>query len=110
MKTKAKHSFNQISMIASTALIVTALGFGSAIGSDDHDEALKLKEAGEILPLEKIIEKARQHHQGRIIETELEREDGRYIYELELLDENGEVWEFGFDAKTGELIKQEKDD
>lgn len=111
MKTKATNTFNQISTIASTALIATMLSIGNAIGSDDdHDRAHKLKQAGEILPLEQIIEKAHQHHQGRILETELEREDGRYVYELALLDDNGTVWEFEFDAKTGELIKQEKED
>jgi len=83
---------------------------GDTIASTGHDEARKLKELGEILPLEQIINKARQQYTGRILEVELEREDGRYIYELELLDDKGTVWELEFDAKSGELIKKRKDD
>ncbi len=90
--------------------ITLTIGIGAAAASDDHNEARRLKDAGKIIPLEQIINKARQLHQGRIIEIELEHEEGRYIYELELLDKNGTVWEFEFDASSGELIKKEKDD
>ncbi len=90
--------------------ITLTIDIGTAMASDDHNEARRLKDAGKIFPLEQIIKKARQQHQGRIIEIELEHEKGRYIYELELLDKNGTVWEFEFDASNGELIKKEKDD
>ena len=41
---------------------------------------------------------------------ELEKKGGRYIYEVELLNNNDEVWEVKLDAKTGELIKLEIED
>ncbi len=37
---------------------------------------------------------------------ELEHKQGRLVYELELLDEQGRVWEFYFDAASGEMIKK----
>jgi len=91
-------------------VLALALAAGSASAGDDidQDDALELRQAGEILPLERILEFAGQHVQGRLIKAELEREDGRLIYELEYLD-GGEVWEVSFDAATGEFLKRERD-
>lgn len=77
-----------------------------------HIEARKLQAAGEILSLEKIAEIARTIKPGDILETELERsrKSGIYIYEIEILDAKGVVWELDINAKTGELIKIEIDD
>ncbi len=95
----------------STLLFITVLLFNvGAFADSDHNEARKLKEAGKILPLEQIIASARQLYSGHILEIELEHEDGRYIYELEILDDNGTVWELEYDAKNGKLIKQKIDD
>ena len=69
-----------------------------------------LAQQGDILPLEQILQTAREHHTGRVLETELEREGDRYVYEIELLDESGQVWELEFDAATGELLKREQED
>ncbi len=80
------------------------------LSDEDHQQARRLKEQGEILPLEDIIKAAKARQPGRVIEVELEDEDGRHVYEVELLDARGEVWELYFDAATGELIKHERED
>jgi uncharacterized membrane protein YkoI len=77
---------------------------------EDYQLAKKLRQQGEILPLEKILELARAKKNGEVIETELEKKGGRYIYEVEILDIQGQVWELKLDAKTGKLIKIEIDD
>lgn len=81
-----------------------------ATAEDDHVTARRLRESGQILPLEQILERARARQPGQVLETELERKDDAYIYEVEILDREGRVWEFNFDARTGELIKLERDD
>ncbi|NIW86325.1 MAG: peptidase M4 [Gammaproteobacteria bacterium] len=81
-----------------------ALLAASATAIADHDEARALLEAGQIRPLESIIEHARSRHPGHLIEAELERKGGRYVYEIELLDEDGHVIEFYYDAQTGEPL------
>jgi uncharacterized membrane protein YkoI len=55
--------------------------------------ARKLRDAGAILPLEQIIQRARAVNPGEVIETELECKHGRYVYEVEILDQAGQVWE-----------------
>lgn len=79
--------------------------------AEGHDEVRRLQQEGDILSLEHILQQARQQHAGgRVLETELEHERGRYVYEVELLDEHGQVWEMKLDAQTGEMLRQEQED
>ena len=72
--------------------------------------AKRLSEAGVILPLEKIVAAARKIKPGEVLETELERKGQGYVYEIEILDARGQVWEVKLDAKTARFIKMESDD
>ena len=87
-------------------LIVFILVWRTVTAADfDHDEIKHLSETGAILPLGKIYRIVRTHyHGGRILETELETRQGRYIYEVEILVPSGEVRELYYDASTGELL------
>ena len=92
-------------------LVGTALLSTVAVWADsDYLEARRLMEQGAILPLETIIEQAREQHRGRVLEVELEREDKGYVYEIEMLDRSGRVWELEMDAVTGEVLEQELED
>ncbi|HEY8355565.1 MAG TPA: PepSY domain-containing protein [Methylophilaceae bacterium] len=75
-------------------------------------EARRLQAAGKILSLERISEIVRSIKPGEILETELERKKhtGMYVYEVEILDANGVVWEIDVNAANGELLKMEIDD
>ena len=77
---------------------------------DDHLEARRLTESQMIMPLETIIEQIQASHPGRILEVEMESEHGRYVYEIELLDPSGRVWELEIDAVSGEVLEQELED
>ncbi len=81
-----------------------------ATADEDYQLAKKLRQQGEIFPLEKIIGYARAEKDGEVLETEFEKKDGRYIYEVEILDVQGQVWEIKLDAKSGKIIKVEIDD
>jgi uncharacterized membrane protein YkoI len=98
-------SRSNVLLAAACALTCFALGAPyAAIADEDHVAARRLRDSGEILSLEKIAEHARTARSGEILETELDREGGRYIYEVEILDPAGQVWELKLDAKTGDLI------
>ncbi|MCO6412795.1 MAG: PepSY domain-containing protein [Thiogranum sp.] len=77
--------------------------------SDEQEQVRMLQQQGDILSLEQILERARSHRQGRVLEAELERKRDRYIYEIELVDDGGQVWEMKLDAMSGELLKQERE-
>ena len=93
--------------VVSAVLILSCFG---AVSDEDQVAARKLRASGQILSLEKIYELAKTIKKGEILETELEKKRDRYIYEVELLDKNGQVWEVKLDAKTGQLIKLENED
>ena len=109
--------FSVVALAGTSGLLLT--GFTAADNEHDaypeeheseHEAVRELMQQGDILPLEQILEQARQHRTGRVLETELERKRGGYIYEVEILDDSGEVWEMEFDAASGELLKQEQED
>lgn len=93
-------------------LALAVLTFTSPLltmGDINQRAARQLRATGKILPLEAIHAKARTIKPGKILETELEFKKGRYIYEVEILDELGAVWELKLDAATNALIELEED-
>lgn len=90
---------------AVTMWVIPQAGSGESPAS-----AGKLSAKGEILSLEKISKLAKTRKPGEILEVELEKKRGRYIYEVEILDEHSQVWELKLDARTGQLLKMELDD
>jgi len=94
-------------------VILTLLVSGPAqivLADDDYREAKRLRESGEIMPLEEILKNVRRTYPGRILEVELENEKGRVIYELEILGDDSIVREIYIDAKSGKLLSVEEDD
>jgi uncharacterized membrane protein YkoI len=91
------------------AAILTLVVIGPCHGHD-YEDAYRLRERREILPLEELL---RRHGLGpgmRILEIETEVEQGRLLYEIEYLDGSGRVREIWMDARTGETVSRETDD
>lgn len=101
-----------VSMLAAAGLsaaVLMSAGTASA-GSDRlrQGEVRQLREAGKILPIETILERARAAQPGQIVEVELDREDGRYVYEVELIDDGDRVHKLELDAASGEVLDRRK--
>jgi uncharacterized membrane protein YkoI len=96
--------------VALAALLLTGL-IGlvqpSAWGSDsrDHERARAAVEAGQVLPLPTLLERLRRTHPGQVLELELERDDGRWIYEIKLLQANGQLLKLDVDAATARVLQ-----
>ena len=91
-------------------LLVLLLLIVSGNSHARHDIAIKLESDGKVLSLEKIVEIARQIHDGRVIEAEISTERSGYVYEVEILDEDGVLWDLKFDARNGDLIGSSKEE
>ncbi|MFB2706626.1 MULTISPECIES: PepSY domain-containing protein [Marinobacter] len=62
---------------------------------------------GSVRPLSEILDILAEDWIGEVIDVEIEREDGRLIYEIELLGPQGQRVEFEVDAATGEVLEIE---
>lgn len=87
------------------------LGAGLVQARDlDADEAQKLQDAGTIQPVEKLKAAALAQHPGAtLIDTELEEEYGKYIFQVELRDAKGVDWNLELDAVTGKVLQNHQD-
>ncbi len=100
--TLTKLSLAFIGLIGISAVALFG-GWMPAGASDDHEVAKVLRQEGTILPLSELL--TRKELDGtRVIEAELEYEHGRAVYELELLHDNGRVYERYYDATTGKPL------
>ncbi|MEQ1659002.1 MAG: PepSY domain-containing protein [Hylemonella sp.] len=77
-----------------------------ADGDHDHDRARAALQAGEVLPLAVVLERVAKVHPGNVLEVELEREKGLWIYELKILQSGGGLLKLKVDAKTAAIIRQ----
>ena len=106
-----EHAFRMAAvccMLVSGGLLLSS--FPTAVADESQAVVRQLREAGKILPFERISEIARGFRPGEILEVELEKEKSGYVYEVEILDAHGQVWEVKLDARSGDLIEVESED
>jgi uncharacterized membrane protein YkoI len=90
-----------------TAILLSGLALPGASASDkrDHERARAAVQAGQVLPLPTLLERLQRTHPGQVLELELELEDGRWIYEVKLLQANGQLLKLELDAATGQVLQ-----
>lgn len=84
------------------SLILATAGAG-IVGAKSTDKTAALSEA-------QAIEIALAEVKGEVQETELEREHGNLVYEIEILTSEGREMEVEIDAETGEVLEIEAED
>lgn len=93
--------------VAGALLALALLGAAGARadGRGDHDQARAAMLAGEVMPLPALLERLQRTHPGQVLELELERDDGRWIYEVRLLQRGGQLVRLDVDARTAEVLR-----
>lgn len=92
-------------------LLFAAVAFTATARDIGQDEALRLRQNGDIMALERLLDIALSLYPGaRLLEAELEEDDDIYIYDVELITPKGVVREIEIDARTGRILKDEEDD
>lgn len=94
----------------SLVLIALVLPFANLWASGDHEQAYRLREHNEILPLEQIMGKLGLAPNDRILEVETEFEGDRRIYEIEYVTVGGTIKEVKVDARTGEVLRTKEEE
>lgn len=94
-----------VTAVSAAAMLVDA---PPAAASDRirQQEVRQLRESGKILPMEDILSRARAAQPGQVVEVELDRENGRYVYEVKVIDNADTVHKLELDAGSGELLRR----
>ena len=93
-------------------LIICVLITSSSLAKElSQNEALKLRESGKIIALDELLTGIDDRYpNARLLDIELEEDDDIYVYEVELITEQGVVRELLIDAKSGHILEDEIDD
>jgi uncharacterized membrane protein YkoI len=83
-----------------------ALAMAPARADSDQDRARAAVQAGQVMPLKDLLTRLERDQPGQVLEVELESDDGRWIYEVRLLQAGGRLVKLKLDARSGELLKR----
>ncbi|WP_321177094.1 PepSY domain-containing protein [Bradyrhizobium sp. USDA 3256] len=90
-------------LTAAFASLTAPPSFARDDDSERREAVRRAVEAGEVLPLSKILETVRVKVPGDITGIEINREEGRWHYELRVIDPRGRVLEVHVDAHSGNI-------
>lgn len=94
------------SLALGTALWTGALqGWPQAHSNEsDHELARQALQAGKVLPLRTVLDQVERQFQGQVLKVEFEHDAGRFIYEMRLLQANGQITKLKVDAVDGRVL------
>jgi uncharacterized membrane protein YkoI len=87
-------------------IMVAMLGTGVSYAADnaDHERARQAVEAGDVLPLRTILDRVERDYPGQVMEVELDREKGEWVYEIKLLRKGGALMKLKIQARDGTIL------
>ncbi|QHF44263.1 peptidase [Pseudomonas sp. S35] len=95
-----------------TALVAAAIitSLATQAGAVDPDKPLTVPATVTIVAFDQLEATALALHPGAtLVDTDLDEEYGKYVYEVELEDRDGIEWDVELDALTGQVLKNHQD-
>ena len=103
-------NINSLVTLLASACLTCTLQLAHADDDATPAEAARMQKSGEIMSEEDLMKRVHSEFPGKVVEMELERKGGRYVYEVEVVSEKGVKQEMQFDAKTGDLLDTAEDE
>ena len=94
--------------ILSLVIAGTSFTAFSVQGDSDKNESELISQA--TVGVDQAIAIALADVPGKVVETEIEEEDGKLVWEVEVVDSANQVFEFEIDANDGRILEKEQDD
>ena len=85
-------------------LAMSGTGVSNAADNSDHERARQAVEAGDVLPLRTILDRVEREYPGQVMEVELDREKGEWVYEIKLLRKGGVLMKLKIHARDGTIL------
>lgn len=99
--------------LAGLCMAATVLAAPAALAGGrrdhDHDRARAALERGEALPLAEVLARVRPELGGEVVGVDLDRDDGRWIYEFKVIGPAGRLVEVHVDAATARVLRRQAD-
>lgn len=76
---------------------------GPAHAGAGHQDRASLFEVRDGISLDEAVSRAQQQYRARVVRTDVQDEDGRKVYVLKLLSDDGRVFTVRIDAATGRM-------
>lgn len=89
-------------------MLALVLALPPALADTEQDRARAAVQAGKMLPLKTVLERLEREHPGQVLEVELEQDDGRWIYEIKLLQPGGNLVTLELDAASGAVLQRKE--
>ena len=87
------------------ALLIPAVGLTAE--TIDPLEVVQLQADQRIQPMDHVLKASGKTAYGQIIESHLEREQGRYVYRIKTLGVDGVLHRMTVDAEDGRLLRHD---
>ena len=87
-------------------VVLLVVGFSSGIqasGSALPEPTVAIAAARDGISLDEAVSRAERQYRARVVRTDVQDEDGRKVYVLKLLSEDGRVFTVRIDAATGRM-------
>ncbi|MCX7556699.1 PepSY domain-containing protein [Xanthomonadaceae bacterium JHOS43] len=89
-------------------ILLPLLWLATGALADDQTAVRRAVEEGRLRPLTEIIALVQARYPGRVVDVDLERRGGgRYVYEIEILDEHRRKHEIKVDGASGTVLESE---
>lgn len=86
------------------AMLESGVSYAADNADHDHDRARQAVEAGDVMPLRTILERVEREYPGQVMEVELDRENGEWVYEVKLLRKGGALMKLKILARDGTIL------
>ncbi|HEV7607409.1 MAG TPA: PepSY domain-containing protein [Steroidobacteraceae bacterium] len=92
-------------MLAGFAPLTQAQGMPGHVfgGANVHEPAASAAVSRDGISLDEAVSRAEAQYHARVVRTDVQDEDGRKVYVLKLLSEDGRVFTVRIDAATGRM-------
>lgn len=92
----------KIALIIGATMLVAATAYADD-NDHDHDAVRRAVQSGEIKPLSEILAAIRSKLPGEVAGVEIERKNGRWLYEFRVVDGRGRLFEIYVDGNSGNI-------
>ena len=102
ISTQSRRTLTGLLIWMMLAMLGTRVSY--AADNADHERARQAVEAGDVLPLRTILDRVEREYPGQVMEVELDREKGEWVYEIKLLRKGGTLMKLKIQARDGTIL------